>query len=229
MKLETAALEEKLQKNMNRLKQIQDELMELEQGDSLALVIELGIHMNEYRIEALQSFLDDCSMQDMQRIDPVLRHSAIDTIHSFQQYIERLSQKTGHCVARDLGISFTQSSEFILFLNKLQSPDMNPLPGIDTNDPDDNTQEETYRKIDSARSMSFIFVEHLPDPDAAEKNCIYLIPKSPKKAKRGSTSSPIMYGEYYVVNGQWVMISWLTNGLAGEEEEPAQAELDSQD
>lgn len=229
MKLESAALEEKLQKNMNRLKQIQDELMELEQGDSLTLVIELGVHTNEYRIEVLQSFSDDCSMQDMQRIDPVLRQSAIDTIHSFQQYIERLSQKTGHCVARDLGISFTQSSEFILFLNKLQSPDMDPLPGLDTNDSDDNAQEETYSKIDVVNPMRFIVVEYLPDPDDADKNCIYLIPKSPKKAKKDSTNTPILYEEYCVVNGQWMMISWLTNGFAEEEREPTQAELDSQD
>lgn len=104
--------------------------------------------------------------------------------------------------------------------DKLQSSEMNQLPGLDIKDPDDNTQEETYRKIGVARSMNFIVVEHLPDPDAADKNCIYLIPKSPKKAKRGSTSTPIMYEEYFVIEGQWKKISCLTNGFTEEEQEP---------
>lgn len=232
MKLEPAALEEKLQKNMNRLKQIQDKLMELEQGDSFALVIELDVHTDTYCMEALQFFSDDCSVEDMRRIDPAVRHSAIDTIHSFQQYVEQLSQKTGHCVARDLGIAFVQSSEFVLFLNKLQSPDMDPLPDLDTNDPGDRIREEINRKIAEAGPINYVVVDHLPDPGDADINLVYIVYRVPKRDDMNTdddTNTQILYDECYVINGEWVKINGMMNGLAEEEPEPAQAEIDSQE
>lgn len=231
MKLEPAALEEKLQKNMNRLKQIQYELMELEQGDSFALVIELDVHTDTYCVEALQFCSDDCSVEDMRRIDPAVRHSAIDTIHSFQQYVEQLSQKTGHSVARDLGITFAQSSEFILFLNKLQSPDMDPLPSLDTNDPGDRIREEVKRKIAEAGSINYVVVDNLPDPGAAEINLVYIVYRIPKRDDINTDddmNTQILYDIYYVINGQWEKINGVMSGLAEEEPEPTQAEIDSQ-